>query len=83
VAAQNKASILSKSDEEIASLMQNVALGGGFITSVVHNKWLQGAAEEDLGPVKEARDLLGFLGPYRQIGGEFERIYREKKGSRR
>ncbi len=78
VAAQNKASILSKSDAEIASLMQNVALGGGFITNAVHNKWLLGAAEENLGPVKEAFDLLSFLGPYRQIGGEFERIYRER-----
>lgn len=80
VAAQNKASILSKSDEEISSLMQNVVLGGGFITSVVHNKWMQGAAADDLGPVKEAYDFMGFLGPYRQIGAEFERIYRARSG---
>ncbi len=78
VAAQNKASILSKSDEEIASMMQSVAMGGGFITNVVHNKWMKGAAEDDLGPVKEAYDFMGFLGPYRQIGGEFERVYRER-----
>jgi electron transfer flavoprotein-quinone oxidoreductase len=80
VAAQNKASILSKSDEEIATMMQNVVLGGGFITNVVHNKWMKGAAEDDLGPVKEAYDFMGFLGPYRQIGGEFERIYRDRSG---
>ena len=80
VAAQNKASILTKSDEEIAAMMQNVAMGGGFITNVVHNKWMKGAAEEDLGPVKEALDFMGILGPYRQIGSEFEQIYRERSG---
>jgi flavin-dependent dehydrogenase len=80
VAAQNKASILSQTDEEIAAMMQNVAMGGGFITSVVHNKWLKGAAEDDLGPVKEASDFMGLLGPYRQIGSEFEQIYRERSG---
>jgi flavin-dependent dehydrogenase len=80
VAAQNKASVLSKRDEEIAAMMQNVVLGGGFITNVVHNKWMRGAAEDDLGPVKEAYDFMGFLGPYRQIGSEFERIYRERSG---
>jgi flavin-dependent dehydrogenase len=80
VAAQNKASILTQSDEEISTMMQNVAMGGGFITNVVHNKWMRGAAEEDLGPVKEALDFMGLLGPYRQIGSEFETIYRERSG---
>ncbi len=80
VAAQNKASILTKSDEEIAAMMQNVSMGGGFITNVVHNKWMKGAADDDLGPVKEALDFMGLLGPYRQIGSEFEQIYRERSG---
>jgi len=80
VAAQNKASILTKSDEEIATMMQNVAMGGGFITNVVHNKWMKGAAEDDLEPVKEALDFMGLLGPYRQIGSDFEQIYRERSG---
>jgi len=78
IAAQNKASILTQSDEEISAMMQNVAMGGGFISSVMHNKWLKGAAEEDLGPVKEAADFMGLLGPYRRIGSEFEQIYRER-----
>jgi flavin-dependent dehydrogenase len=80
IAAQNKASILTKSDEELAVMMQNVAMGGGFITNVVHNKWMRGAAEDDLGPVKEALDFMGLLGPYRQIGAEFEAIYRQRSG---
>lgn len=80
VAAQNKASILTQSDEEISSMMQGVAMGGGFITSVIHNKWRKGAVEDDLGPVKEAHDFMSFLGPYRQIGSEFEQIYRERSG---
>jgi len=78
VAAQNKESILTQSDEEIASMMQSVAMGGGFITSVIHNKWRKGAVEDDLGAVKEAHDFMSFLGPYRQIGSEFEQIYRER-----
>jgi flavin-dependent dehydrogenase len=82
VAAVNKSSILSKSDEEIASMMQNVILGGGFITNVLHTKWIRGAQEEDIEPVKEAYDFMSFLGPYRQIGDEFEAIYRERSGKR-
>ncbi len=82
VASANKASILSKSDEEIASMMQNVILGGGFITNVLHTKWIRGAREEDIEPVKEAYDFMSFLGPYRQIGDEFEAIYRERSGKR-
>jgi electron transfer flavoprotein-quinone oxidoreductase len=80
VAAENKKSILGKSDEEISSLMQNVSMGGGFITSVVHTKWMRGADEESLDLVREARDFMGILGPYRSIGGEFEQVYRERSG---
>jgi len=82
VAAVNKASILAKSDEEIAAMMQNVVLGGGFITNVLHTKWIQGAQEDNIEPVKEAYEFMSFLGPYRQIGDEFEAIYREKSGKR-
>jgi len=80
LAAQNKASILTQSDEEISDMMQNVCMGGGFITSVVHNRWLKGADAGDLAPVKEAAELMSILGPYRQIGAEFEQIYREARG---
>jgi flavin-dependent dehydrogenase len=82
VAAVNKASILTKSDEEIAAMMQNVVLGGGFITNVLHTKWIQGAQEDNIEPVKEAYDFMSFLGPYRQIADEFEQIYRERSTKR-
>ena len=82
VASANKSSILSKSDEEISSMMQNVILGGGFITNVLHTKWIRGAQEENIEPVKEAYEFMSFLGPYRQIGDEFEAIYRERSGKR-
>ena len=36
VAACNKASILARSDAETATMMQSVAMGGGFITNAVH-----------------------------------------------
>jgi electron transfer flavoprotein-quinone oxidoreductase len=79
VAAANKESILSMEDREIVSMMQNVVMGGGFITNVLHNKWLRGAREENLEPVREAYDFMEFIQPYRAIGGDFEQIYRERK----
>jgi flavin-dependent dehydrogenase len=79
VGAQNKASILSLPDEEISALIQNVILGGGFISNVIHNKWIRGAEEGDLDKVREARDFLELLLPYRQVAGDFERIYGERK----
>ncbi|MBN1628139.1 MAG: hypothetical protein JW990_00095, partial [Thermoleophilia bacterium] len=79
IAARNKASILSRTDEETAALMQNVVMGGGFITSAVHGEWLRGAQEGRIDPVQEASDLLGILGPYRQIGNDFEECYRQRR----
>jgi geranylgeranyl reductase family protein len=79
VAAINKASILSKPDEEIVAMMQNVVMGGGFITNVLHNNWMRAAAESDLAPVQEAYDFMEFVQPYREIGGDFETLYNERK----
>ena len=79
VAAVNKRSILSMEDEQIVAMMQNVVMGGGFITSVLHNNWRRAALEEDLEPVREAAELIDFLQPYREIGGEFEQIYGGRK----
>jgi electron transfer flavoprotein-quinone oxidoreductase len=79
VAAINKASILSKPDEEIVAMMQNVVMGGGFITNVLHNNWMRAAAEGDLAPVQEAYDFMEFVQPYREIGGDFETLYNERK----
>ncbi len=79
VAARNKASILARSDAETATMMQSVAMGGGFITNAVHGGWLAGADEGDIEKVREARDLLELLQPYRTIGSDFEEIYRSRK----
>jgi electron transfer flavoprotein-quinone oxidoreductase len=79
VAAENKESILSMEDRDIVSMMQNVVMGGGFITNVLHNKWMRAAREEDLEPVKEAYEFAEFIQPYREIGGDFEQIYSERK----
>lgn len=79
VAARNKASILSKSDEEIARMMQSIVMGGGFITNAVHTGWLAAADEGDIDKVREARDLLDLLQPYRSIGSDFEEIYAARK----
>jgi flavin-dependent dehydrogenase len=79
VATANKQSILSMEDGEIVSMMQNVVMGGGFITNVLHNRWIRAAREEDLQPVQEAYEFMDFLQPYREIGGDFEQIYRERK----
>jgi flavin-dependent dehydrogenase len=79
VAARNKASVLSRSDEEIASMMQSVVLGGGFITNAVHTGWMAGADAGDIGMVQEARDFLELLQPYRSIGSDFQEIYDARK----
>jgi flavin-dependent dehydrogenase len=79
VASANKESILSMEDGEIVTMMQNVVMGGGFITNVLHNKWMRAAREENLEPVKEAYEFMEFIQPYRQISGDFEQIYRERK----
>ena len=57
-------------------MMQNVSMGGGFITNVIHTTWMRGADEGNMDLVREAKDFMGFLGPYRSIGDEFEKIYR-------
>jgi electron transfer flavoprotein-quinone oxidoreductase len=79
VAARNKASILSKSDDEIARMMQSVVMGGGFITNAVHTGWLAAAEEGDIEKAREARDFLELLQPYRSVGSDFEEIYAARK----
>jgi geranylgeranyl reductase family protein len=79
VAARNKASVLAKSDDEIASMMQGVAMGGGFITNAVHTGWLAGADTGDIEQVREARDFMELLQPYRSIGADFQEIYDARK----
>jgi len=79
VASCNKASILSRSDDEIASLMQNVIMGGGFITNAVHTGWLAGAEQCDGEKVRQARDLMELLQPYRTVGSDFDEIYAARK----
>jgi len=79
VAACNKASILSKTDEEIAGLMQGVVMGGGFITNAVHTGWISGADTGDIEKVREARDFLELLQPYRTIGSDFDEIYAARR----
>jgi electron transfer flavoprotein-quinone oxidoreductase len=80
VARVNKESMLSKTDREISEIMQNVVIGGGFITNMLHTKWMRGAEEGNIEPVQEALDFMEFLEPYRQIGSDFEELYRERRG---
>ena len=79
VAACNKASALSKTDAEITAMMQSVVMGGGFITNAVHTGWLSGADDGDIEKVRQARDFLELLQPYRTIGSDFEEIYTARK----
>jgi electron transfer flavoprotein-quinone oxidoreductase len=79
VAASNKASVLSRTDDEIASMMQSVVMGGGFITNAVHTGWLDGAAEGDIEKVRQSRDFMELLQPYRTIGSDFDEIYAARK----
>jgi len=79
VARKNKEAILARSDEEITSMMQNVSMSGGFITSAVHHGWMSGAEEEDLEKVQDALDFVEFITPYRSMGEDFEKLYEERK----
>ncbi|MEA2070676.1 MAG: NAD(P)/FAD-dependent oxidoreductase [Asgard group archaeon] len=79
VAEKNKESILAQSDEEIINMMQNVAIGGGFISNAIHTNWMKGAEEEDMDRVQEALDFYQFIQPYRQVGSSAKEIYEEMK----
>jgi len=82
VAEMNKKSILSMPDEEIVAMMQNVIIGGGFISNVIHSKWMQGAEEDDLSLVQEAKDFYEFIQPYRQVGAESVEIYKKMRSQK-
>jgi electron transfer flavoprotein-quinone oxidoreductase len=81
VAARNKAAILSRTDEEISTMMQSVAMSGGFITSAVHAGWMDGAQAGDITKVQEARDFIDLLQPYRTLGNDFEATWNARKNT--
>ncbi len=80
VGAINKEAILSKTDIEISDMMQSVIIGGGFISSVIHTKWMQGADEDNLELIQEAKDFMEFIRPYRQVSNDFQEIYSKVRG---
>ncbi len=82
VAEFNKKSILSKTDEEIIDIMQNVCIGGGFISNAIHTNWMRGADEDDMSLVQEAKDFYEFIQPYRQVGSESIDIYNKMRSEK-
>ncbi|MHA1628691.1 MAG: NAD(P)/FAD-dependent oxidoreductase [Candidatus Heimdallarchaeota archaeon] len=82
VADFNKKSILSMPDEEIAAMMQNVCIGGGFISNAIHYNWMKGADEDDMSLVQEAKDFYEFIQPYRQVGSESVEIYKKMRAEK-
>lgn len=82
VADFNKKSIFSKTDEEITEIMQNVCIGGGFISNGIHTHWMRGADEEDLSLVQQAKDFYDFIQPYRQVGAESVEIYKKMRNQK-
>jgi geranylgeranyl reductase family protein len=83
VADFNKKAILSKPDEEIIDMMQNVIIGGGFISNAIHTKWMKGAEEEDMEQVQEALNFYQFIQPYRQVGFDAQEIYEEMRKTKK
>ncbi len=79
VADLNKKSILTKTDEEIAEIMQNVCIGGGFISNAIHTLWMKGAEEDNMDFVQEAKDFYEFIQPYRQVGSESIETYKKMR----
>jgi flavin-dependent dehydrogenase len=82
VASMNKDSILSISDEELAALIQNVIIGGGFISNAIHTNWMKGADEDDMSLVQAAKDFYDFIQPYRQVGPESVEIYKKMRAEK-
>ncbi len=82
VADLNKRSILSRSDDEITEIMQNVCIGGGFISNAIHTNWMKGADEGDMSLIQEAKDFYEFIQPYRQVGSESVDIYNKMRGKK-
>ena len=79
IAAVNKEAILSKTDEEITRLMQQVIMGGGFISSAIHTKWLKGVEENNMDLVQEAYDFLELIQPYGSVDPDFENLIKERR----
>lgn len=79
VAEFNKNAILEKPDDEIAAMMQNVIIGGGFISNAIHHNWMKGADNDDMSLVQDAKDFYEFIQPYRQVGPESVEIYKKMR----
>jgi geranylgeranyl reductase family protein len=79
IAAENKESILTKSDEDITRLMQYVIMGGGFISNAIHTKWIKGLEEGNMDLVQEAYDFMELIQPYAAVDPDFENLYNERK----
>ena len=74
----NKETALSKSDEDITKMMQNVVMGGGFISNAIHTKWMRGVETQDMELLQEAYDLLELIQPYAAVDPDFENLYKER-----
>ncbi|MCE7742065.1 MAG: NAD(P)/FAD-dependent oxidoreductase [Candidatus Heimdallarchaeota archaeon] len=78
IAAVNKEAILSKSDEEITRMMQQVIMGGGFISNAIHTKWMKGVEDEDMELIQEAYDFQELIVPYASVDPDFENLIKER-----
>ena len=78
IGAVNKEAILQKSDEEITQMMQQVIMGGGFISSAIHTKWTKGVEEQDMDLLQEAYDFLELIEPYAAVDPDFEDLIKER-----
>jgi len=83
IAELQKEAVLTLSEEELATLMQDMVMGGGFITSYIHTKWTEAAREKDMDKLQAAYDCLQFTAPYRSYGNavqeEFQALWNERK----
>ncbi len=79
IAAVNKEAILTKTDEEITQMMQQVIMGGGFISNAVHTNWMNGVEDQDMERIQDAYDFLELMKPYAQVDPYFENLYNERK----
>ncbi len=78
IAAVNKEAALSKSDEDITKMMQQVIMGGGFISSAIHTMWMKGVEDENMDLIQEAYDFQELIVPYASVDPDFEDLIKER-----
>jgi hypothetical protein len=59
-------------------MMQQVIMGGGFISNAIHSKWIKGVEDQDMDLLQEAYDFQELIVPYASVDPDFEDLIKER-----